>query len=832
MNWLGMVGRLALGSVLCLSIGCESKAPVSEAGPTTIRLTTLLPDPIAADSEAFDASPDPIVWRFDGPYEPPEPDETDDEAGDSKVTAEAAEPKEELPDLTPTHGFEAFHGIDGLAVQEGRLVGETAEIPVLRTRVEATKHKAVLHSIELRMRSSKGSTVQAMLRGAKGFDREEMLEQVRDSAYWPMSAELTPGEEMRTYTLDATRSFGPMSLDQDGHLFIEVADVAGAAFEIESIRFITRQEHLAKIPEGASWQGLSEIYREALVLRAPGRVTVETTLPDKPWLELALGTVQPHPLAFRVELQDEDGQEHELLRRTVTLPDRWEETPLDLQEFAGQTVRLTFGLDSKARGAVGFFGTVIVRNKGGLPRRAADPEALVPQGVIVLLVDTLRRDHLNMYGYERETAPTLAALSREGALFTDNISQGTWTKVSVPSILTSLYPTSHGIRRASDRLPLDVTTLAEVFHEAGFATFATSSVPFSGKMSNLHQGIDVLHERNSIGDLEHSRSKTARTFVDRTLEWLEAHQKSPFYIFLHVFDPHDPFEPYSPYDETWSEPGAKKAHEKDVEIAKEHFEEIDGHETELPDEKYLIAAGLDPAVFVKREKDWYDESIRAMDAEVARLIERLETLGLRDKVVLAFISDHGEEFLEHGRHFHGNATYGEMTNVPLMLWGPAFVPNGKVVDETVQSIDLMPTLLELACLEAPEGMQGQSLLPLVRGIEGWTPRPAFSECRQADFQRERKPEDIDSFSIVVNGYRLVQNIDPPEGLAELELFDHHEDPLNQKDIAAEHPELVEKLTAELELWKKWASAMKVQGTQGIELTPEEIENLKQLGYLK
>ena len=121
---------------------------------------------------------------------------------------------------------------------------------------------------------------------------------------------------------------------------------------------------------------------------------------------------------------------------------------------------------------------------------------------------------------------------------------------------------------------------------------------------------------------------------------------------------------------------------------------------------------------VLHEHDWYDSSIRAMDAELGRLIETLDELGLHDDTLLAFIADHGEEFLEHGSHWHGENAYGENSNVPLVLWSPGRIPAGLRVSETVQSIDLMPTLLELSELSAPDGVQGQSLVPMFAGNAG------------------------------------------------------------------------------------------------------------------
>ncbi len=178
-------------------------------------------------------------------------------------------------------------------------------------------------------------------------------------------------------------------------------------------------------------------------------------------------------------------------------------------------------------------------------------------------------------------------------------------------------------------------------------------------------------------------------------------------------DPHSPFEPYAPYDRIWAKPGAKADHERETAQILPFIKSDAMKQRGLPSREELEAAGIDPDRFVERERDWYDGSIRGLDAELGRLLEAIAQIGLADETVIAFIADHGEEFLEHGRHFHGQNVYGEMTNVPLVLWAPGRIPAGTVVTETVQSIDLMPTLLELSGLEVPEAAQGQSLVPLL-----------------------------------------------------------------------------------------------------------------------
>ena len=126
--------------------------------------------------------------------------------------------------------------------------------------------------------------------------------------------------------------------------------------------------------------------------------------------------------------------------------------------------------------------------------------------------------------------------------------------------MTGMYPGSHGVREFDGRLPASVTTMAEVFRDAGYATISLSSILFTGKFTNLHQGFEQVHESTSLPDLE--SSKTSREYVNRLLPWLETHRDVPFFVFLHVADPHDPFEPYSPYDAMWADPAKKEQHDQ------------------------------------------------------------------------------------------------------------------------------------------------------------------------------------------------------------------------------------------------------------------------------
>ncbi len=755
-------------------------------------------------------------------------------------------------------GWKAGVGISGLRVEDGRLLGRsTTDFPIIWVdNKDGVDSPDLLHAIEVRLRVGKGANLMATPRGADDLDFKQILERAKPLQQpWNFSSPLAAGDEMQTVTI---RYAGSTPLANFHKLLIRPTDAAGADFEIESVRLISRKEHLSRIPSGVGWQGLGEIYRETLVSRAPESIVFDVDLQQRPWLDLHLGTVEDAPVTFsiRAAAQGNDAEAGELLlERTLTTPNRWETAPVDLSTHGGRSVSLSLTVSARQPGALGFWGTVAVRGRDGASRQANNetasklvPGNKTPQGIILIVADTLRSDHLNPWGYERETAPTLSALAGRGALFLDNIAQATWTKVSVPTILTSLYPSSHRVKDMADRLPAPAVTLAEVFRDAGYATVSYSSVPFSGKLTSLHQGFEELHERGSVPESDYG-SKSARPYVDRLSAWLGAHRDEPFFAFLHVFDPHSPFEPRRPYHATWSDPALREQHDKNVEQVKK-FIDGPGRNRVMPKLKEVVASGVDREQLMGYFKGWYDGSILGMDAEIARLMERLRAMGLDDKTLLVFTSDHGEGFHDHGLMWHGQTVYGELTNVPLMFHGPSFLPEGLVIRETVQNIDIMPTVLELSGLAAPENIQGQSLTGLMAAARdlggeaesglaeaaanyGWQPRGAFIEKNLTEQTGGPRPLNTESFAVIHGDWKLIHNTVRIEEGPEYELFNHTEDPLDQDNLAEQQPEILEKLKARLEERLALARASPLPEADSTEgMSDEELQRLRSLGYIQ
>lgn len=748
-----------------------------------------------------------------------------------------------LADLEEGWGWRAPVGVAEAGIDDaGRLTGRVlTERPVVELTAPDTLGAGDrLYAIELTLRVSEGDTLSLAVLDDEGPPTEAFAGEAPESPPLGLSTPLTPGDDVKTYRFDMGRSIalGPFSRREPNRVVFRPSEVPGAEFAVESVRLIFRQEHYASVESGLGWHGLGEVWREALASRPGERLVLPVAIPTgRPVLDLAVGTPVDHPITFAVEVSGADGSVVRLAQRTVTQSDRWEEERIDLAPYQGQEIELTLRAVSEDTSSVALWGAPILGSRGA---GAAAPDAVAPQGVVLVIADTLRRDHLDAWGYDRPTAPRLSRMAAEGVRFEDAIAQAVWTKVSVPSILSGLYPATHGIVEIPDRLPASATTLAEAYRAAGYATMATSSWSFTGQLTNLHQGVDVLWEGGSVDLPDGSDTKTARFFMDQALEFVERHRELPFLVVLHVGDPHSPYRPLGRYADLWTEPGDNERH---AELAEKLIPEIESdfyRRMELPQQSDLERAGEDLEWWRNHEINWYDASLRALDAEVGRLVDRIDHLGLTDRVVVGFIADHGEEFFEHGHNWHGANLYGYQTDIPLVLWGPGFLPAGVEVASTIQSIDLYPTLLELSGIDLPEITQGRSLLPLVTATansedpssRGYRVNPAFVQRAMED-DAPGVPDEMtgESWAIVEGDWRLIHNSVRGDAIPEFELYDRRVDPLSTTDVADQHPEVVERLASQLCEWREWVAEHQLEADSTAELSAEELERLRSLGYI-
>ncbi|MBX3025423.1 sulfatase [bacterium] len=360
------------------------------------------------------------------------------------------------------------------------------------------------------------------------------------------------------------------------------------------------------------------------------------------------------------------------------------------------------------------------RREGARHRRSR----AVEPSLVLISIDTLRADRLGAYGATTRLTPSLDALAARGTVCDTAIATSSWTLPSVASFLTGRYPSRHGAGESVNgfdlmgRSPLrpGVRTLAEAFADAGYGTCAVVSNPYLALQYGLGRGFSS-YENVSI---ESEAMVAIRgTLAGRTLEWMlgsrpvdtgtrvsdvgirrlrraasvRREDGQPFFLRLHYIDPHAPYGCAGDKSFRGDTLLSDIRHEGPLgqrfeAVARLRAGEIRLNATEKAD---LVAL--------------YDAGVAAVDAAVGRVFDELTALGLADEVIVALVSDHGEEFWEHGGVEHGHTFYDELVHVPLMFAGPG-VPRGGRVRSLVSLADLPPTLLRLAGLSAPHGLDG------------------------------------------------------------------------------------------------------------------------------
>lgn len=311
--------------------------------------------------------------------------------------------------------------------------------------------------------------------------------------------------------------------------------------------------------------------------------------------------------------------------------------------------------------------------------------------VVIVVIDTLRQDHLATYGYARDTAPFLGELARQGAVF-DGLSPTSWTKPATASLLTGLHPVRHQTIDRWDSLPDGADTLAERLGRAGYQTLAASANNWVSPVFGFGSGFEHFALKKGRGKvLNHELFP----FVDRL--------KPPFFLYVHYLDPHAPYDPETGWDGR-PLPAALRAQGK----------------LGVPDLDGAHAYPRSPE-FLARARDLYDGDIRGADDALRELVEHLRRRGLMDSTLLVVTADHGEEMGEHGRMSHGQSLYQEVLRVPLIVHAPHRFKGGRRFGRA-SLLDVAPTVMDLLDLKTGEsdpGFDGISLAPFLTGQKPW-----------------------------------------------------------------------------------------------------------------
>ena len=439
----------------------------------------------------------------------------------------------------------------------------------------------------------------------------------------------------------------------------------------------------------------------------------------------------------------------------------------------------------------------LVEIRSGDPRRPGSADDVLKlrkrhdTNVLFILIDTLRAHRLSAYGYERETSPTLDYMASTGVRFARHLAQSSWTKCSMASLWTGLYPVRTGVLRSEQATPDEAILPAEILRDAGFRTAGIWRNGWVAPNFGFDQGFDV-YERPKPGrpapqsmrdNPNITLAGTDQDVVDAAIEFLRVRGRDRWFLYLHLMDVH----------------------------------------------QYVYDS--DSALFGTSHSDVYDNSILHTDIIIGQLLTYLADENLLPKTIVAISSDHGEAFSERGLEGHARYVYRESTEVPFLLGFPFLLEPGVVIETRTRNVDVWPTLLDLVGVPPLPDTDGHSLVPQIvaaaRGERPGDAPPAFAHLDRAWGRRASPPAP--TIAVAQDGFRLVQMHDADGEVTE-ELFDRNTDPQELSDVLEDHPDVAARLR---ELASGYlASPPSPWGveTPDVEIDEMELNQLRALGY--
>jgi arylsulfatase A-like enzyme len=427
-----------------------------------------------------------------------------------------------------------------------------------------------------------------------------------------------------------------------------------------------------------------------------------------------------------------------------------------------------------------------------------------PTTVVVYVVDTQRADHLGTYGATRPTSPHLDDFAAKSLVFDRALTHASWTLPAVASLLSGLYPAEHRATRDPrdeyrySHLAPEVTTLATVYHDAGFTTGAWVDNVFLAPEFGLKRGFDVYDYSGGDG----SEERSAHATVAAALGWLGT-QRGPALLYLHVMEPHLPYMPPEHLRLRFTGPG-----EPPVPVPFGMGELLG----KLMNRLWVPSAEQQDYIL-----KMYDEEVLAADEAFGELLDGLEHAGRLDRAAVVFTADHGEEFWDHGGFEHGHTLFGEILHVPLVIRLPG-VPPARLATQ-VSHVDLFQTLVALSGQQAPAGTHGEDLRIFAADpVRAAAPRVTLSEdCLYGP----------PLAGITAGSYRLVANLQTR--VAQVYHLDDHAqgdtlvtDPTEREPVGNDLMKQLKTLRGDLEMHQPAETTL---------LDGEKVQKLRALGYV-
>lgn len=437
--------------------------------------------------------------------------------------------------------------------------------------------------------------------------------------------------------------------------------------------------------------------------------------------------------------------------------------------------------------AAGYFGDAISLEEGTGRARLKGSKK---QSVLLVIIDALNVKHLSAYGYRRPTSPTLAAVAQRGVRFVSHISNSSWTRPSFTTIITGLNKSEHKVELSSRNLDEKIETLAERFRDAGYATAAFVGNPLVRKLWGFGQGFETYKDTKDYEKVFPPDSRVA----DDAIQWIEGRGEKPFFLMVFLTAPHTPYRPPANARRFLDEAPKGKVIEYPFREYKSGIAE-DDHER-------IVAA--------------YDDEIAYTDAQLKRILDKIEERGRQDEVAVVVTADHGEVFGLHNCYTHTYHMWEPALRVPLVIASKRLAQRGITDPRITTHVDLTPTLLELAGIQDDDyDGDGVSVFePHDKAESG--ERIIYSQYNAHGIRRQAirrggwklvhhdpvKEAALERLNSLHQGIPHANPKDLPSisvGKERYELYDLREDPREQKDLYAESASLDDVKALETEL---------------------------------
>ncbi len=542
--------------------------------------------------------------------------------------------------------------------------------------------------------------------------------------------------------------------------------------------------------------------RDALRIPAEARLSWFLEVPAEATLAIRHGA-QAAGARLEVEATPEGGRSTGVFRADVQ--PQWVAASASLASLAGKIVRV----DVSAHGGdVALSDLRVVTPPVPLPRLGTE-EAPHARNVVVLTIDTMRASKLKPYNRRSRIAtPAIDRLAREGTLMERAQSPENWTKPAVASILTSLFPATHGAKNDASRLPHSALTLGEVYQDRGFATASFLANGYVSRAFGFDQGWD--HYTNYIRE---RKNTNASNVFGEAADWIEAHKDERFFVYIQTIDPH---VPYDPPDDILRIYDPRRDYDGIVQNRRTHLL--------LEDAKKRPPRVTFTESDVIRLEALYDGEVDYHDRHLARFLTKLEELGVLDDTIFVVTSDHGEEFNDHGSWGHGHSIFQELIHVPYIVRYPRVVRAGARVPHVVSTMSIAPTVLQATGHEVPDVFEGRSVLRFLRGANEPGPWVAFS-----DFQENRRVIRGGDWKLVLRSSLTYVLFDLARDPGEREEVDPRRHPIAMRYLRILSGQLLG--AADRSRWLSGGAGSARVQAETTEMTLELCQQLVALGYM-